>query len=266
MEWPSPSIPKPGLESVGLAVEDSRVFLRAFAAGRGLANVGAAIVRGEILSKRTSRGKELFLLAMRRRFIEQSFLPDAMKLSNLLDASTPPLARGQAMLPYLLGADTMARELVGALVLPKRAEAGAELCRDEVLASRRPIFATYEKKPWSVGTSAKWVRGFLSVLRDVQCLGRGKDLHRIVAYALRPEVTAFHLWGLYAHGLRSSGLVEHPLWQSLLLTPDEARAALGALVVRGWWRHTTLGAAEEITPLHRTLQEWMNHELGPNAI
>ena len=108
----------------------------------------------------------------------------------------------------------------------------------------------------------RWAEGFLSVLREVGALGRGAKREELLAYSVRAEVFAFHLWSQYEHGFRGAALHETPFWRLLLLSPPEARRLVGVVADRGWWKFTSVGGADEIVPIHSSLMGWLDVALG----
>ncbi len=147
------------------------------------------------------------------------------------------------------------------LVLP-RLKPGQKLTKPEVVSRLKTLLAEHRQRPWSAGLQIRWAEGFLSVLRDVGALGRGQRREELLAYAVRPEVFAFHLWGQYEDGLRGSALHETPFWRLLLLERTEPRRLAGVVADRGWWKFTAAGGADEIVPVHGSLMEWLDVALG----
>jgi hypothetical protein len=258
---------RPGLESCGLAVEDSVVLLALLAAGHPPSEVAKQIAGGVVLTKRTTHGRGKILAAIRRRYADPlKPLPSRESLATILPLLGSPVARGQILLPYLLMADRAAYEVVSTLVLPRRHDGGSLLVTADVVAALVAAFARRGRQPWSPPVCARWARGLLSVLRDVGALGRGADRERLLPYSLRPEVFSFHMWGLYDAGLRGLTLRVSPLWRLLLLDEAEVLLCLRLVTDLGWWRYTTIGSAEEVIPASSSLTEWGAHELGRRAL
>lgn len=257
-----PSMLRTGLESCGLAVNDTEAVLARLAADATLASIAEAVAAGEILSKRTRHGRGHLLRAIRRRYLEPAPLPSATDLASAMTRISAPAARAQILLPYVLLADHAAFAIASDLVYPRVTSHEGVLGKAEVSAALAAVFRRRRRKAWSASLSLRWVEGFMSVLREVGALGKGRDRERLVDYALRTEVFGFHLFGLYETGARGEELVRSPLWRLLLVDEAEARRQLTAAADRGWWRHTTLGAAEEVLPVYGSLREWVAHGLG----
>jgi hypothetical protein len=252
-----------GLESCGLAADDTETVLSGLATGKSLEELARQISTGQILTKRTAHGRRHFLRAIKQRYLKApSLLLGVKELAELLPALTSQVAKNQVLLPYLLLADRTAFEIMTSLVFPCRQQGEANLPKKRVLAALYMAFRQYGQKPWSESLCVRWVEGLLSVLRDVGALGRGANRERLLPYAVRPEVFSFHLWGLYESGLRGRSLHETPFWRLLLLDEREAQQLTVAVAARGWWKLTTLGAAEEILPTFPSLADWVSHELG----
>lgn len=252
-----------GLESCGLAADDTETILSGLTVGQSLEELAHQISTGQILTKRTAHGRRHFLQAIKRRYLNaQSPLPGIKELAKLLPALTSQIAKSQVLLPYLLLSDRLAFEMVRSTILPCRQQGEANLLKKRVLAALYLAFRKYGQKPWSESLCVRWVEGLLSVLRDVGALGRGAERERLLPYAVRPEVFSFHLWGLYESGLRGRSLHETPFWRLLLLDEREAQQLTAAVAARGWWRLTTLGAAEELLPVFHSVDDWVSHELG----
>jgi hypothetical protein len=248
-------------------VEDTAVLLALLASGHSLSELAKQIAGGVVLTKRTPHGRRKVLTAIRLRYVSAAKpLLSSESLAAILPRLGSPFARGQLLLPYLLMSDRLAYEVVTTLVLPRR-RAGAELLvPTEVVDALAASFVRRGRKIWSAAMCARWARGLLSVLRDVGALGRGTDRERLLPYSLRPEVFSFHLWGLYDAGLRGRALRESPLWRMLLIDENEARLCLRLVADLGWWRFTTLGAAEEVIPAFSSLTEWISNELGRRTL
>lgn len=252
-----------GLESCGLAADDTETILSGLAAGQILEELTRQISIGQILTKRTVHGRRHFLKAIKRRYLNApSPLPGVKELAELLPALSSQRAKNQVLLPYLLFSDRAAFEIVRSTILPCRQHGETCLLKDHILAALYTVFQRHERKPWGNSLCVRWVEGLLSVLRDVGALGRGAERERLLPYVVRPEVFSFHLWGLYESGLRGRSLHESPFWRLLLLDEREAQQLTVAVAARGWWNLTTLGAAEEILPAFHSIGDWVSHELG----
>ena len=252
-----------GLESCGLAANDTEAVLNGLAAGQSLEELARQISTGQILTKRTAHGRRHFLKAIKRRYLNApSPLPEVKELAELLPALTSQIAKNQVLLPYFLFSDRAAFEIVGSTILPCRQLGETRLLKDHILAALYTVFRRHGRKPWGNSLCIRWIEGLLSVLRDVGALGRGAERERLLPYAVRPEVFSFHLWGLYDNGLRGRSLHESSFWRLLLLDEREAQQLTVAVAARGWWNLTTLGAAEEILPAFHSIDDWVSHELG----
>jgi hypothetical protein len=252
-----------GLESCGLATDDTEMILSRLAAGQTLEEIAHQISTGQILTKRTVHGRRHFLQAIKRRYLNApSPLPGIQELATVLPALASQTAKNQVLLPYLLLSDRAAFEIVRSTILPCWQRGESRLLKTHVIAALYTVFRRHGRKPWGNSLCIRWVEGLLSVLRDVGALGRGAERERLLPYAVRPEVFSFHLWGLYDSGLRGRSLHETPFWRLLLLDEREAQQLTAVVAARGWWRLTTLGAAEELLPVFHSIGDWASHELG----
>jgi len=260
---PPKDLLRTGLESCGLAADDTATFLSGFAAGQGLEELARQISVGQILTKRTAHGRRHFLAAMKCRYINApSPLPRIAELAAILPSLTSQVAKNQILLPYLLLSDRAAFEIATLVVLPCQQHGETHLPKDNILAALYVAFRRHQRRPWGDYLCIRWVEGLLSVLRDVGALGRGAERERLLTYAVRPEVFSFHLWGLYESGLRGCALYGTPFWRLLLLNEREAYHLATVVAARGWWTFTTLGGVEEISPAFSSLRDWVFHELG----
>src|SRR5262249_29214192 len=211
----------------------------------------------------TSSGRRHLLKAIKRRYLNApSPLLGIKELALVLPALASQTAKNQVLLPYLLLSDRAAFEIVRSTVVPCRQQGENRLLKDHILAALYTVFRLHGRKPWGNALCIRWVEGLLSVLRDVGALGRGAEREKLLPYSGRPEVFSFHLWGLYDGGLRGRSLYESPFWCLLLLDKQEAQQLTAVIAARGWWRLTTLGAAEEILPAFYSIGDWVSHELG----
>jgi hypothetical protein len=245
-----------------LCVADTAAVLNRLAAGSSALDVSREIAQGKLLRKRSSSGRRHVLAAVRRRFIEEpAGFPHIDAVSAALRVFTTPVSRSQVLLPYLLASDAGAFEIATRLVLP-RFEPGQKLPKAEVVTRLKMVLGDRHQRAWGAAVLTRWAEGFLSVLREVGALGRGARREELLAYSVRPEVFAFHLWGQYEQGLRGAVLHETPFWRLLLLHPPEARRLVGVVADRGWWKFTSAGGADEIVPIHGSLMEWLGVALG----
>lgn len=251
-----------GLEGCGLAAADTATILSQVAAGADIRTISRDIASGQILQKRSGRGRRHVLAAVRRRYLDAPRpLPRVPALSMALGALASPLARHQLLLPYLLLTDQSAHDILTGLVLP-RLPHGGRLAKAEVVAVLDSLFVLRGQKPWSETLRKRWAEGLLSVLRDAGALGRGRKREELQIYSVRPEVFSFHLWGLYEAGFRGSALCEAGFWRALLLDTVGARRMVGLVSEHGWWRYTSVGGTEELLPVHGGLMEWLSLGLG----
>lgn len=252
-----------GLESCGLALDDTLAVLDAMVREQPFEDIEREIADGRLLTKRTVHGRRHILAAIRRRYVSPTLpLQPVRDLVSVLQRSTSRACRGQLLLPYILSTDRAAFEIVDSLVIPRRAGADRRLSKVEVVEGLSDVFRRYERTPWSEPVCVRWAEGLLSVLREVGALGRGQDRERLTGDPIRPHAFSFHLWGLYQSGVRGRELYESRFWRMALLDRMETRAALAAVVDRGWWRVFTVGSADEVRPKHASLGEWIDHELG----
>ena len=259
---PSPQALRTGLECAGLLVGDTRAVLDRFAAGATQREVAARIASGSLLRKRTAHGREHLFAAIRQRYVTPSApLQGLEPLAATLHAVRSPVARSQILLPYLLLSDRGAFEVTSDVVIPRLAARGA-LTKSDVVAAVDAVFARHGRRSWSVATRTRWAEGLLSVLREVGALGRGHRRAQLQPYDVRAEAFCFHLWGLYAAGLRSDALYKTPFWRLLLLSEADARRMVALVGARGWWRVRTLGATVEAVPADESLMEWLRHGVG----
>ncbi|MBI3300571.1 MAG: DUF1819 family protein [Deltaproteobacteria bacterium] len=265
-EWrfePPQELFRTGLESCGLATDDTITVLNGLTARQSLAELARQISIGQILTKRTVHGRRHFLTAIKRRYSEAPRpLPRISELAAMLPALASQVARNQILLPYFLLSDRAAFEIMISLILACRQQGETHLLKDRVLAALYMVFRRRGRKPWGDALCIRWVEGLLSVLRDVGALGRGADRERLLPYTVRPEVFSFHLWGLYDSGLRGRALYATPFWRLLLLDEREAQQLTAVVAAQGWWKLTTLGAAEELLPAFHSIGDWVSHELG----
>lgn len=250
-----------GLESCGLAVDDSVLLIKRLASGASLTAIAREIALGGLLSKRSARGRSHVLTAVRRRYVEMRppllGVPD---LASMVVGARSPLARAQVLLPYLLQADRAAFEVVTIGVLP-RLEPGGILTLAQVQAALNDVLTSHGLR-WGPAMTKRWAGGLLSILREVGALGRLRERELLQPYSLRPEAFAFHLWGLYASGLHGTALLDSPFWRLLLLRANQVRPMVRQVAERGWWRLVIVGGVEEVSPAHRSVTEWITHELG----
>lgn len=253
---------QPRLQTCGLAADDTLMLVSRLAEGESLEQLSREIRAGLLLRKRSASGRKQVLAAVRIRYANaQPPLPGVTGLAVALRRFSAPVARAQTLLPYLLLADRVAYEIVVEDVLP-RLGAGGRLTKLEVVDALDALLMRHGRKRWSDALRNRWAQGLLSVLRDVDVLGRGKNREVLKPYAVRPEVVCFHLWGLYDHGLRGPALHETEFWRALLLRDGEARRQIGALADRGWWKFTSLAGTDEIVPVFESLREWLAVGLG----
>ena len=215
------------------------------------------ISAGEVLAKRTVHGRRHFLTAIKHRYIEaQHLLPQVPKLERLaailliqIEKARPCFRTCSCRIVSLSRSPCPSCFLLGNRVKQAPEDTGPR-------GALYGLSAAWTK-PWGDSLCVRWVEGLLSVLRDVGALGRGADRERLLRYAVRPEVFSFHLWGLYNRWSRGRSLHESSFWRLLLLDEREARQITVAVVARGWWKLTTLGAAEEILPAFHSVDDWI---------
>ena len=253
---------QPRLQTCGLAADDTLTLVSRLAEGATFDELSREIATGDLLRKRSPSGRKQILAALRIRYVQAAPpLPGLPELATALRKLPAATTRNQLLLPYLLHADRVAFELATSVVVPRLTPSG-RLTRRELVDSLGGLLIRHGRQPWSDSLQRRWSQGLLSVLRDVDALGRGKERELLKAYAPRLEVVCFHLWGLYAAGLRGSVLHESRFWRLLLLREGQVRPLIGALGDRGWWKLATLAGTDEILPVNSSLMEWLTVALG----
>lgn len=140
---------RPGLESCGLAADDTATILSGIATGQRLAELARQISAGQILTKRTAQGRRHFLPAIKRRYLNApSPLPGIKEVAAVLPALTSRTAKNQVLLPYLLLSDRTAFEIVRSTILPCRQHGETRLLKDHILAALYTVFRRHGRKPW----------------------------------------------------------------------------------------------------------------------
>jgi hypothetical protein len=91
---PPQSVLRTGLESCGLAADDTATLLNGLAAGLSLEEVVRQISTGQILTKRTAHGRRHVLTAIKRRYIEAPHpLLHLSELATILPVLTSQIAK-----------------------------------------------------------------------------------------------------------------------------------------------------------------------------
>lgn len=166
------------------------------------------------------------------------------------------------LLPYLLGSDRAAFEIVTSLVLPRLSRREPDLPAPLALSTLQDLFSRHDVPPWSDYLCRRWVQGLFSVLREVGALGRDSERERLLDYGVRAETFSFHLWGLYDQGIRGASIARSPLWRLLLLEESQVEDALGSVSQRGWWSVSRVAFEMRITPAFRSAADWVERALG----
>jgi hypothetical protein len=251
-----------GLESCGLAAADTAALLMRLTAGDTYSDLARQIAEGTLLTKKSRRGRENVLAALRRRYLNPPApLAPPARLAPGLRGISAPMARNQLLLPYLLAGDRGAYEVIVEWVIKRRIP-GGRITSADVVARLDEIFARHDRRPWAASLKQRWAQGILSVLRDTGAVGRGRQREEFLAYSVRPEAFGFHIRGLYDSGLRGPVLVRSPFWRLMLLGEDEVRQAVKMVAERGWWRYTVIGGLEELRPTATSLEDWLKNALG----
>jgi hypothetical protein len=250
-----------GLEAVGLAVDDTREILAAFARGASISDVDLRISLGSLLRKRSSHGREHALTAIRRRYLlARPPLPSLRYVAAAVTRMRSRPARAQTLLPYLVLSDRGAYEALVDVVLPRTA--GAQLIRRDVELVLTDQLRAAGRRPWGAALTTRWAQGFLSVMREVGILGRLRERQRLLAYEPRSDAFAFHLRGLYDAGVRGDALVDSQFWRCLGLRDGVARGRLADVAAAGWFRVRVVAGVTEVAPTHPNLMDWIDDALG----
>lgn len=252
----------PRLQTCGLLADTMARLLAGVSAGTPLDEISRRLAEGSLLSLRSASGRKYVLAALRVRYLKAAPpLPDYRALSAWLEKVSSPLARNQALLPYLLRGDTATYRVLTRLALPLM-RSGRSLETDEVIEELGRLFAEGKGKPWSPYLQRRWAQGARSVLRDVGALTRDGGRETLAGYDVRPEVLSFHLWGLWNFGLRGRDLFDPAYWKLLLLDEPAAREGVRRVAEQHWWKITSVGGIDEIRPSFASLEEWITHGLG----
>lgn len=251
-----------GLESCGLAAPDTAALLMRLTAGDTYSDLARQIAEGTLLTKKSRRGRENVLAALRRRYLNPPApLASPARVAAAFTLITAPIARNQLLLPYLIAGDRGAYDVIVEWVTKRRIP-GGRITSADVIAQLNHIFARHDRRPWAESLKQRWAQGILSVLRDVGAVGRGRQREEFLAYSVRPEAFGFHLWGLYDTGLRGPALARSPFWRLMLLSEDEVRQAVKMVAERAWWQYTVIGGLEELRPTATSLEDWLKNALG----
>jgi hypothetical protein len=200
--------------------EASRVFA-ALARGLSIEAVRVEVLRGTLLSQRSSENRERIWRSVKQRYL----IPTAPWLTSLLadTGRSGPHSREFVSLLYLLYAlrDRLAFDFVTDVLWAKGHEARPVISRNEVLdfltqaAGRQP-----QIERWTESTRIKLAGSILTALRDFGVLeGQQK---KVLARPILPLSTAEALLRvLIVEGCRGRQAVQDSTWRLFLLTEQE---------------------------------------------
>ena len=252
-----------GLEAVGAVVPETIVILSEYARVKDWDQVKRAVVRENLLMKRSSKRVRKILKAVKERFLSNpSTLPSVEQLARIVATDIPLAAKAQMLYPYHCRSDSLVEQSILRLVSPRLAsdseqEMTTRDVYDFLVAERRDH---PELRQWSAYLRRRWSEGFLSLLRDYGLMEPAPS-RRLIKPSIRIEAYAFFLLNLLWRGTTARSALNDDLWRLFMLTKGDQENLLVKAQAAGWLHYLRAGKIIELSPTHKSLEEWLD-ELG----
>jgi len=256
-----------GLEAVGAIVPETIIVLSEYASQKDWDQVKHAVVKENLLMKRSSKRIRKILKAVKGRFLRNpSTLPSAVQLARTMAADIPVTSKVQMLYPYHCRSDSLVEQSILRLVGPRLTSSSLrELTPRDVhsflVAERR---AHPELRQWSDYLRRRWSRGFLSFLRDYGLMEPAPS-NLLIKPSIRIEPYAFFLLNLLWRGATVESVLNDDLWQLFMLTEGDQENLLAKAQAAGWLHYLRAGEIVELSSTHDSFEEWLD-ELGRRKI
>jgi len=254
---------KADLQHAGTAVQESIIILSEYVKHRDWKQLRFAVLKRNLLKKRSSVTASNFLRASRRRFfVDRSPLPSADSVAYAMVAGMSQVAKAQILYPYVCKADALVEQVVLRLVKPHlEGSFSSDLTKEDVVNFLRDESSSHpEIRSWAESLRMRWARGFLALLRDFGMMESAPS-NRLLRPLVRVEVFTFFLLGLLQSGLAPAEITRHPLWDLYFLKSPEIERLLVEAQARGWIYFSKAGDVIELKSRYSSLGEWLEDGL-----
>ena len=231
--------------------EAGRVF-SALANGQSVEEIREQVLRGRLLSQRSSENRKRIWTSIQQRYIVE----DADWLTSLLanECAAGPHSHEFNSLLYLLYAvrDRLTFNFVADVLWPKGYQGRPVVSRDDVLdLLNQAAPAESQIERWTESTRIKLAGSVLTALRDFGLL-EGKQKKFLVRPTLPLTTAEALLRILITEGCRGREVLQDTTWRLFLLTEAEVASTLAKLSQGGRIRFEKAGA----TVVLETPSEW----------
>lgn len=215
--------------SKGALIDEAGRVFSALANGQSVDEIRQQVLRGALLSQRSSENRKRIWTSIQQRYI----VDDADWLTSLLanECAAGPHSRTFVSLLYLLYAlrDRLTFNFVTDVLWPKGYQGRPVISRDDVLDllnHAAPSEAQIER--WTESTRIKLAGSILTALRDFGLL-EGKQKKVLVRPILSLTTAETLLRILIMEGCRGREVLQNTTWRLFLLTEAEVASTLAKL-------------------------------------
>jgi len=219
--------------SKGALVEEAARLFAALASGESIERARDQILRGTLLTQRSSENRKRIWTLLRQRYLghELPWLTELLTKESRLGAHCPEFTS----LLYLLFAlrDRLTFDFVVTVLWPKGYQSRPVVSRNDLLDLLKTATADQSQiDRWSESTRIKLAGSVLTALRDFGLLlGRQKKV--LVQPPLPLSTAAALLRILITEGVRGRNVLENPTWRLFLLSNADVAQVLGRLAQEG---------------------------------
>lgn len=250
---------KADLQHAGTAVSETMIILREYPKHQDWRELRSSVLKENLLKKRTSVTANNILRAVRKRFFEDHFpLPSVDSVSHMVVTDASPISKAQILYPYICRADGLVEQAVLRLVKPRIENSfSPNLTKGDVVSFLREESSSHpELKSWAGSLTARWARGFLTLLRNFGMMKPAPESQLLVP-RVRVETFAFFFLGLLESDFSPVHAMENPLWDLYFLKKPEIERLLVEAQARGWIYYSKAGDITELKPRYSSLKEWL---------
>jgi hypothetical protein len=249
-----------GLEAVGAVIPETIAVLGEYARMEDWDQVKRAVIKENLLMKRSSKRIRRILKAVKRRYLmNPSMLPGVGQLARAIISDIPIASKAQVLYPYHCRSDLLVEQSILRLVSPRvmtglSQELTSQDVREFLVTERK---AHPELRQWSDYLRRRWSRGFLSFLRDYGFMEPAPS-NQLIKQTVRTESFAFFLLNLLWRGATPRSILNDNLWRLFMLTDAELESLLSKTQAAGWLHYLRADNIIELSPSCSSFEEWTN--------
>jgi len=247
------------LSKGGALLAETRILLNAWQPGESSVDLGARVLRDDLLGRATARRALDIVRAFTLRFLQPSDVP-ARHLRRLLSPTAPRQMFSDLVLFYIARQDDLLRDFVIHGYWPAARDGALTIRNEDVHCLIAEAHRDGRiRSPWSPELRRDLAGRLLVVLTTFGLMEEDRRGRRhLLPYTPADGTILYLAYLLHDQGVSDGSLAEHPDWVLFGLEPPDVWNRLEALVSAGWLIVQRAGQVVRVNWTHKSVEEMLD--------